>query len=295
MGEVTRPEPDSRSFKQVIDLHTHTTESDGTFSPAELIAAAAETHLEALAITDHDTFAGYEAAAPLASAAGVRLFRGIEISTALGNPKTKTIHLLGYFLKSEPAPAFKAWLSKMQAARRDRNIRLAARLQSLGVDITIEEVNARGRSLAGRPHFAKLLVDKGYVKSIIEAFRQYLDESAPGYVEREEPPVEEAIRRVNEAGGISSLAHPVRLGKRDLVEEERLISSLCDAGLLAIEVYHSDHSPSDVARYLDIAHKFGLLITGGSDFHGGNKPNIQLGTGAGNLNISKRVLEDLLQ
>ncbi len=278
----------------MIDLHTHTTESDGTYSPAELVNAAKQIGLEALAVSDHDTFAGYEAARPLAETAGLRLLCGIELSTALGNPKERTAHLLGYFFKGPPSDGFRAWILRMQAARRDRNERLAKKLQSLGVDITIEEVNALGRSLAGRPHFAKLMMEKGYVPNIQEAFRRYLDESAPGYVDREEPMLEEAIRRVNDGGGISSLAHPVRLGKKNHDEEERLIGYLAEAGLQAIEAYHSDHTARDSARYLELAHKYGLKVTGGSDFHGGNKPSIRLGVGSGHLNISMRVLDELL-
>lgn len=279
----------------MIDLHTHTTESDGTYTPAELVSAAAEAGLEALAITDHDTFAGYEKAVPLAKSSGLNLLCGIELSTALGNPKVRTVHLLGYFFKTPPSDDFHAWLNRLQVTRRDRNTRLAARLQSLGIDVRMEEVNALGRSLAGRPHFARLMVDKGYCRTIQEAFERFLDESAPGYVEREEPAVEDAIRRVNDAGGLSVLAHPVRLGKRNHDEEEQLIAGMCAAGLGGIEVYHSDHTASDSLRYLTIANKYGLKVTGGSDFHGGNKPSIQLGRGPGNLNISKQVLESLLQ
>jgi predicted metal-dependent phosphoesterase TrpH len=278
----------------MIDLHSHTTESDGTYSPEELVNAAQQAGLEALAITDHDTFAGYEHAKPIADALGLNLLCGIEISTALGNPKTKTVHLLGYFLNGGPSEEFRQWILKMQAARRDRNERLAVRLRSLGVDIHIEEVNAIGRSMAGRPHFARLLVAKGYCTSIQDAFLKYLDESAPGYVDREEPSLEDAIRRVGEGGGISSLAHPIRLGKRNHREEESLIGEMAGYGLRAIEVYHSDQTAADSARYLDVARKYGLLVTGGSDFHGENKPSIQLGTGyRGNLNISKQVLDAL--
>jgi predicted metal-dependent phosphoesterase TrpH len=225
----------------------------------------------------------------------LNLLCGIELSTALGNPKVRTVHLLGYFFKAPPSEEFQAWLTRMQVSRRDRNTRLAARLQALGIDIRIEEVNALGRSLAGRPHFARLMVDKGYCRTIQEAFERFLDESAPGFVEREEPAVEEAIRRVNDAGGLSVLAHPVRLGKRNHDEEEQLIVDLAGEGLGGLEVYHSDHTASDSLRYLTIANKYGLKVTGGSDFHGGNKPSIQLGRGPGNLNISKQVLEKLLQ
>lgn len=280
----------------MIDLHTHTTESDGTLSPSELIQAAVDARLDAIAITDHDTFAGFEKAVPFAKAAGLPVYRGIELSTALGHPKERAIHLLGYFFKEEPSADFVRWLEGMQAARRDRNIRLAARLQSLGFDIKVEEVYTMGRSLAGRPHFARLMVQKGYATSTQDAFERYLGESAAAYVEREEPDVADAIRRVNESGGISSLAHPIRLGKRDPEQEEQLIARLRDEGLQAIEVFHSDHTATDQARYGAIARKYGFRVTGGSDFHGANKPNVRLGTGNhNNISVSKSLLEGLLQ
>lgn len=278
----------------MIDLHTHTTESDGTYSPEELVEAAVHLGLEALAITDHDTLSGYKYAEPLARDAGLNLICGIEISTALGVPRRRTVHLLGYFLHGEPTADFQSWLSYMQAARRDRNRRLVERLRVLGIDIMLEEVEAVGRSLAGRPHFARLLVEKGHASDIPEAFRKYLDEAAPGYVQRDEPTLQEGIKRINDAGGLSSLAHPIRLGKRDAIEEEKMIAEMVDAGLRAIEVYHSDHAAADAERYLGVAKKYGLRVTGGSDFHGANKPNIQLGTGLrGNLNIPAELLRAL--
>jgi predicted metal-dependent phosphoesterase TrpH len=281
----------------VIDLHTHTDESDGTYSPAELIGAARDAGLEALAITDHDTLCGYQKATPIAAELGVPLYCGIELSTKLHDRgRRKTVHLLGYFLESPPAPSFTEWLSNLQAARRDRNRRLAARLQSLGVHIILEEVEALGRNMAGRPHFARILVQKGYCATRDEAFEKYLDESAPGYVDREEPSLEDAIRLIRDGGGFSSLAHPVRLGKRNSDEEERLVAAMREAGLTAIEAFHSDHSSSDTQRYLVYAQRYDLKITGGSDFHGENKPQVQLGMGINrNLHISKAVLDDLLR
>lgn len=277
----------------MIDLHTHTTESDGTLSPEELIDAACQCGLQALAITDHDTFAGYDRAHDYAAQRQLPLVCGIELSTAWGNPKERTVHLLGYWLDQSPTPEFRSWLNSIQAARRDRNIRLAAKLQSMGFDIRLEEVEAIGRSMAGRPHFARIMVEKGYVSSLREAFDRYLDESAPAYVDREEPTFLEGVMRILSSGGIPCLAHPVRLGKRKPEDEEAVIASMCDMGLKAIEVYHSDHSPEDTRRYLELARKYGLRITGGSDFHGENKPSIVLGRGAGNLNIDLSVLDQL--
>jgi 3',5'-nucleoside bisphosphate phosphatase len=178
----------------------------------------------------------------------------------------------------------------MQAARRDRNVRLAARLRELGFDITLEEVQARGRGMTARPHFAQVMLDKGYVSTLQQAFDHYLDESAIGYVYRREPSFAEGVRRIREAGGITSLAHPIRV-PGDL---ETILPELCAAGLDAIEVYHSDHSPEQSAFYLSLAQRHGLKITGGSDFHGAAKPGIMLGTGReGNLRIPGEILENL--
>lgn len=274
----------------MIDLHTHTNESDGSYSPFELVDAAVAVGLEALAISDHDTLEGYDRALPRAREKSLDLVCGIELSTKFHG---KTVHLLGYFLEDRPADGFRDWLSEMQATRRDRNLRMADRLRTLGIDVTIEEVESRGRSLAGRPHFARLMLEKGYVSSIQQAFDEYLDESAKGYVDRHEPELSAAIQRINAAGGISSIAHPVRLGYRDPQKLRTVVGEMRAAGLTALEAYHSDHRPPDVEQYLGLAREFGLGVTGGSDFHGAAKPNVQLGVGAGNLSIPRSVLDRL--
>ena len=270
----------------MIDLHSHTNESDGTCSPAQLIEEAKRCGVTTLGITDHDTFKGYDQAVPLAAAAGVELICGIELSTKLHG---HSVHLLGYFLNDhDPAlAAFRAWIRDLQASRRDRNVRLVARLQELGLDITMEEAEARGGGMTGRPHFARLLMEKGYVSNMQQAFDDYLDESAKGYVTRREPQFAEAAQRIGQAGGIASLAHPIRL-REDL---GGVLSKLCADGLTAIEVYHSDHSPAQTELYLTLANEHKLLVTGGSDFHGAAKPEIQLGTGREN---NLRVPEDLV-
>jgi predicted metal-dependent phosphoesterase TrpH len=278
----------------MIDLHSHTTASDGTYTPAELVSAAVEARLEALAITDHDTFAGYDVALPLAQKAGLSLICGIELSTKWQNDGARrTVHLLGYFLDQPPAASFCSWLAQMHASRRDRNRRLAAKLQSMGMDIRLEEVESLGRTMAGRPHFARLMVSKGYVPHYRAAFDLYLDESASAYVEREEPALEEGIGLIAAAGGISSIAHPVRLGLSGPEAEDKLIGALAPLGLGAIEAYHSDHDAEDTRRYVSLAAKYGLPVTGGSDFHGENKPDVRLGAGPGTLAIPLSVLEEL--
>lgn len=279
----------------MIDLHTHTTDSDGTFTPAELVRAAAETGLDALAISDHDTFAGYEKAEPLAREAGIELVCAIELSTKLRRDgKTKSVHLLGYFLNGLPDGRFRTWLEGMQEKRRERNRRMAERLQELGMEVTLEEVEQLGRNIAGRPHFARILLRKGYVMSLQEAFDRYLGESAKAYVSREEPALAEGIRRILEAGGLPSLPHPCRLGKTSPAAIEELISEARDMDLSALEVFHSEHTESETRLLLELARRYDLAVTGGSDFHGDNKPGICLGTGLnGNLDIPRAVLDDL--
>jgi predicted metal-dependent phosphoesterase TrpH len=268
----------------LIDLHSHTDASDGTLTPAQLIQAAREGGVVALGITDHDTFAGYDAALPLARQAGLELVCGIELSTKLHG---HSVHLLGYFFHSSGHSSFREWVREMQASRRERNVRLAARLRELGFAITIEEAEARGRGMTGRPHFAQLMVEKGYVSNLRQAFDLYLDESAKGYVHRKEPQFSESVDRIRRAGGIASLAHPVRVNG----DIPALLPELRDAGLNAIEAYHSDHNAADVARFLELAEKYGLLVTGGSDFHGAVKPEVRLGSGCEGM--SRDVLEKL--
>jgi 3',5'-nucleoside bisphosphate phosphatase len=280
----------------LIDLHTHTDESDGTSAPAELVGAAVALGLEALGITDHDTLAGYDAAVPLARQAGLDLVCGIELSTkrrlAAGG-RGRSIHLLGYFLGGPPPAEFRAWLEGIRLSRRDRNRRLAERLRSLGVGVTIEEVERLGRSQAGRPHFARAMVEKGYVASIQEAFDLYLDESARAYVEREEPELAAGIRKLREAGGLASLAHPIRLSRRNPASFEKDLAGMCEMGLGAIEAYHSDHRWADTEFFLLLARRYGLAVTGGTDFHGDNKPGLALGTGYGNVAVPRQVLDAL--
>jgi predicted metal-dependent phosphoesterase TrpH len=271
----------------LIDLHSHTDQSDGTYSPEELVAAAREGGVDVLGITDHDTFAGYDAALAFAAAAGVELVCGIEVSTKLHG---HSVHLLGYFLKPDSLAGFRKWVLEMQASRRERNVRLVERLRELGFEITLEEAEARGKGMTGRPHFAQIMVEKGYVATLRQAFDEYLDESAKGYVHRREPQFAESVQRIRNAGGIASLAHPVRVNG----DVPKVLPELCDAGLNAIEAYHSDHGPREVALYLGLARKYGLLVTGGSDFHGAVKPGVRLGTGCdGNLCVPREVLERL--
>jgi predicted metal-dependent phosphoesterase TrpH len=289
----------------MIDLHTHTTASDGSVSPPDLVRLALQTGLEALAITDHDTLEGCDDAAATASELGLELIVGVELSTRfepeladliqpwLGGRRIPSIHLLGYFLAGDPPASFRSWILGHQESRRKRNVELVEKLRGFGFDITLAEVSKLGGKLTGRPHFAQFLLQKGYVKNRQEAFDLYLADTAQAAVEREEPGLMEAIGILRQSSALAVLAHPVRLpvgDDRDALDA--LLGELCKAGLGGLEVWHSEHSEAQQALYEDVARSFGLVPTGGSDFHGSHKPSIGLGTGInGNICIPKGRLD----
>jgi predicted metal-dependent phosphoesterase TrpH len=279
----------------VIDLHTHTDRSDGSTAPADLVQQAVEARLRALAITDHDTLAGYDAALPAAMAAGLELVCAVELSTR-AQPRSPgkrepSVHVLGYWLEGPPTPEFRDWLETQQASRRKRNLGLVAKLNELGVEITLAEAEVYGRTQVGRPHFARALVEKGYARDRQQAFDLYLADDAKASVERDEPTLEEAMARIVDGGGMASLAHPVRLPQRGS-ELAELVGKLVGVGLRGIEVFHSEHAPCDCEEYSSLAHAFNLVPTGGTDFHGDNKPGIRLGSGKdGNVSLDYDFLQ----
>ena len=291
----------------MIDLHTHTTASDGSVSPPDLVRLALQHGLEALAITDHDTLEGCDEGAPVAAGLGVELIVGIELSTRLepslvelikpwlGGRRIPSIHLLGYFLGVDPPASFRSWIVGHQESRRKRNVELVAKLRGFGFDITLEAVSKLGGKLTGRPHFAEYLLRKGYVKNRQEAFDLYLADTAQAAVERDEPGLMESIEVLRQSSGMPVLAHPVRLPLGDHPDGLRaVLKALCDAGLQGLEVWHSEHSPEQQALYEQLAREFGLAATGGSDFHGSHKPSIGLGTGVdGNICIPKAHLDSM--
>ena len=275
----------------MIDLHTHTDASDGTYSPERLVEAAVSAGVTVLGIADHDTFAGYELAERRAEELGLRLIRGIELTCGHAG---ENVHLLAYFLNGAPSGRFDGWVADMLETRRNRNREMAARLRELGLEIELEEVERLGRHTTGRPHFARLLVEKGYARNREEAFERYIGESAVAYVPRRVTPIVEGIARVREDGGVTSIAHPWRAVERNSEAEERFFREMANAGLTAVEAHHSDHTADDVEHYLGIAARFGLAVTGGSDFHGDAKPGIELGRGInGNLRVPPSTIADL--
>jgi predicted metal-dependent phosphoesterase TrpH len=282
----------------MIDLHTHTNFSDGTAGPAELLDAAGQTGLRALAITDHDTLAGFDAALPLAARSGVELVCGIELSTQFrsddgGGARGPSMHVLGYFLRGIPGDEFRSWLVPITATRRNRNLELMEKLRASKIDISWEDFPDLGPERAARSHFARALVKKGCVPDLQSAFDLYLSDTVLAGIERKLPSAQEAVDRIRRHGGIASLAHPGRLRCRPSVLRS-FVNELIRSGLDAIEACHSDHTPEETAAFLQIAGESGLLVTGGSDFHGENKPDIRLGSGRnGNVQVPDEVLDSM--
>lgn len=244
----------------MIDLHTHTTASDGTLAPAALVEAARAARLSVLGITDHDTTGGLAAARDAARQAGIAIVDGIEISAVADG---RDVHVLAYFIDAE-SPTLRAFLDRQRADRIRRVEEMAARLMALGCPIDARPVladAARGRSV-GRPQIADALLDAGHVARRDEAFERFLEHGRPAYVPRQGTSPEDVIEIIHAAGGLASLAHP------GVTARDHAIPALVAAGLDAIEARHSDHDPAAEERYRALARRLNILVTGGSDFHG---------------------------
>jgi len=274
----------------MVDLHTHSTHSDGTYSPEELINLAKKIGLKGLALTDHDTISGLKEAFEYANQVNLPFLCGIEIS--IKYEKNGHFHLLGYFLSPE-IPELDSVLQKLKEARKNRNKKLIEKLQNIGIDITYEELLNLGKGEIGRPHIANLLVKKKVVKNVQEAFDKYLKKGAIAYVPKALLTPEEGIAIITKAKGIPVLAHPISLA---LPEEELFdyLKYLKDLGLKGVEAYYSEHTKEFTNFLLDCAKKLNLCVTGGSDFHGENKPDIKLGTGFGNLRVPEECFTNLV-
>jgi 3',5'-nucleoside bisphosphate phosphatase len=250
-----------------VDLHTHTTASDGTFTPRELVEEAARRGLRVLAVTDHDSTEGLaDALDEVARHAPLQIVPGIEINCDVEGAE---IHILGYYMDYE-APWFQEFCRAQREERRDRVRRIAARLGELGMDVDPGDIFALVREgSAGRPHVARAMVKQGYVKSVREAFDKYLAAGRPAYVPRKKLAPEGAVRLIRRAGGVPVFAHP------GLSERDGMIPGMIAAGLMGIECYYSEHSASRTAGYLELCREHDLVATGGSDFHG---PKVRAGT-----------------
>lgn len=273
----------------LIDLHTHSTASDGSLSPRELIKHAREMGLKAIALTDHDTVAGISEAKRASMEAGIEFVPGIEISAQW---EPGTMHILGYYLDCNDKH-LNDTLKRLQKARKKRNLRLIEKLNKLGINISYQEVEKIARGQMGRLHISRILVEKGHASSINSAFRKYLAKGTPAYVPKTRLDPEKAIALIRKAKGVPVLAHPYTLGVSDTAEIEKLIQQLMDAGLQGIEIFYPEHSKEFEAFCIAMARKFNLLGTGGSDFHGKNKDEIKIGIGRGNLRVHYSVLSNL--
>jgi hypothetical protein len=266
----------------LIDLHLHTTASDGLLSPSDLVQKARAAGLLTISITDHDTTAGCDAARGPARDAGIDLIPGIEISAVADG---RDVHVLGYFFDTAAAP-LRAFLDRQRDDRLRRVTEMGDRLAALGCPIDVTPIlasAARGRSV-GRPQIAGALVAAGYVSTRDEAFDRFLEFRGPAYVPRRGASPADVVGILHGAGGIASLAHP-GIAKRD-----GLIEPLAAAGLDALEVRHSDHDEATEARYRDLARRHNLLVTGGSDFHGESASRVSR---FGTLSITSAELDDL--
>lgn len=272
-----------------IDLHLHTTHSDGSLRPSDVLTLAKQANVRALAITDHDITTGIPEAMATGETLGIEVIPGVEISSFDGKSE---LHILGYCVRWQDA-AFNQRLATLRESRHRRNPLIIERLREAGLDVNYEEVRAlAGTESVGRPHIAQLLMQKKYVFSAKEAFDRYLAEGRPAYVARELPTPAEAISWIREAKGVAVLAHPTWV-KESGEGLRTCVTTLKEAGLGGIEVHYSTHSKSQTAGYLDLAHRLDLLITGGSDFHGLTKPDIEVGSGRGDLQVNPRLLAPL--
>ncbi len=272
----------------LIDLHTHSNASDGTMAPQEVVRLAQERGLTAIALTDHDTIDGLAEAVAAGEKLGVEVIPGVEISAKYPD---NTMHILGYFLKYEDARLDER-LAVLKQARKDRNPQIIAKLNALGIPLKMEQVERiSGRGQMGRPHIARALYEVGYVRSIQEAFDIYLGNTGKAYVSKFRFPPKEALEMIREAKGVPVLAHPFTLGLSKPDELKSLLQNLMGLGLAGIEVFYPEHGPDREALYYSLARELGLLITGGSDFHGNNKPEVELGR----VNCQSKLTYELVE
>lgn len=278
-----------------IDLHIHTSASDGTFSPLEIIQMATRAGLQAISITDHDTTEGSRQALARRIPTGLHFITGVEISTqAPAECKvTGSLHILGYGIDPDFKPLGDA-LEQLRAARNQRTHHIVQRLNQMGIDLTLEQVKAEvGRSTPGRPHVARALIKAGVAADVNEAFEKWIGQDAPAYVGKKRLPCEQTFELIKAAGGISVLAHPYLIKCPTPNGLETLIQKLKALGLEGLEVYYPDHKPTSVQHYLTIAETHGLLITGGTDFHGRLIPDIQMGRGRGDFYVPYHLYQKL--
>ena len=287
----------TKGFPQqvLIDLHVHSTASDGSLTPRQILDLAKKTDIRAISLTDHDTISGIREIKDIIHSYPLEFITGVEISCAPPSQfkKLGSIHMLGYGFSIYDT-ALNDALAKAAEARATRNPKIIEKLNELGFDIRLSEVEARfGARQTGRPHIAELLVEKGYVSDFRQAFDLYLGKNKPAYVEKFKITCRDAIKLILDAGGLPVLAHPGIIEFDHAHDLDTFVGMLAEDGLAGIEVYYSGHDTAKTNYFADLAHKKGLVATGGSDFHGSFNQGIDLGRGRGNLNVSMSVFKDL--
>jgi 3',5'-nucleoside bisphosphate phosphatase len=274
----------------VIDLHTHTTFSDGTLTPTELVAEAAALGLSAVAVTDHDTVDGLPEALAAGERLGVRVVPGVELNL---EHERVTMDMLGYFLAGAPNQELEAELEELRRYRDERNALILEKLAGLGCPLDAAELAAAaGGGAVGRPHIGEAMVRRGYVGSVKEAFRRFLRRGAPAWVDRRRLALGPAIRLLRDSGGLPVLAHPGII-HTDEAGLEHIVRDAARLGMTGIECFYPLHDEQTVARCLALAGRYALVPTGGSDYHGSVKPEIRLGQSAAGAPVPDEVLEDL--
>lgn len=272
-----------------VDLHVHSSASDGTDAPDVVVAKAAEVGLKAIALTDHDTLSGVPMARQAAADLAIELIPGVELSVDHNGVKA---HMLAYFVEPTGGP-LQAHLARLRAGRAERNLVIVERLNQLGYAITMDDVlrHASGDAV-GRPHIADALVEAGYLHVRSAAFPSLLGDGGEAYVERDRLTATEAIRLTTKSGGVTSIAHPLTICA-EASSLRVMLEELGEVGLAGVEVYYSEHPPAIRSQLADVASDLGLVATGGSDYHGSGKPGLQIGSGHGDLTVPDTVLEEL--
>ena len=270
-----------------IDLHIHSTASDGTFTPSDILSLARKRGLSAIAITDHDTVEGSQEALRVGLPPSVEFLTGVEISADPPEdfPRVGSIHILGYGIRLDD-PFLNQTLARLRHARENRNPKMVERLNALGFDISLDDIRrSAGHCQLGRPHIARCLVERGIVDSIDQAFDSYLGNGRPAYVEKYRISWQTALDCIHTAGGVAVLAHPGLLPISNADRLEAFIAKFGAKGLAGIEVYYPEHTAEQKAMLLQIAERHKLLVTGGTDFHGDLTPAIHMGRGDGTLHV----------
>jgi 3',5'-nucleoside bisphosphate phosphatase len=276
-------------MRALVDLHTHSTASDGSLSPRELVAYAKKRGAAALALTDHDTIEGLTEAVRAGIEYCLEVIPGLEISADF---KGGTMHILGYYLDPSD-PMLNQELRRLQEARGERNPKIVEKLKALGIPISFDQLRSLAKGQIGRPHIAQLLLQIGAVTSLDQAFQKYLAKGALAYVDKFRLSPPEAIAIILKAGGIPVLAHPFTLNCPSLKDLYLLVKELKENGLSGIEVLYPRHSDEQTRDYFSLVKELKLVYTGGSDFHGNNKDNVDLLTGQGDLQVPYEAVEQL--